>query len=119
MLDKREWRRFDIELEAVKRSLATSQLVNVMIINVNQQGFCFVSESGHEPGDKVELTMMLKGAGLTRLLTEVAWSGFFQKSAHYRTGVRIITDDEVELEKFLKFYNLKLLCAPKPSSLMP
>jgi hypothetical protein len=80
---------------------------------VNQQGFCFASDVGHGPGEKVELTTELQGLGLARLLTEVVWSGYIEKAGHYQTGVRIISTDQIEREKFIKFYNLKLLRAPK------
>jgi len=115
MQDKREWFRFDIQLNAAARGLETSRAHKVTVININQQGFCFVSAGGHKPGDRVELTVELQGLGPARLMTEVVWSGFFKKDGCHHTGVRITTTDPAEHEKFIKFYKLKLLCAPKPS----
>ena len=96
--------------------MAQIAAVKITVINVNQQGFCFFATDGYQPGDKIELTVDLQGLGLARLLSEVVWSGFIQKDRHYRTGVRIVATDQIEREKFIKFFNLKLLCAPKPSA---
>jgi len=113
MIEKREWRRIDINLSALARPAASLDgCFKVEIVNINPQGFCLTCDREFALKERLELTVELQGTGLARLMTEVAWSGFLQKEKAYLTGVKVIATDQEECEKFIKFYNLKILCAP-------
>ncbi|MBF0485606.1 MAG: hypothetical protein HQL16_03725 [Candidatus Omnitrophica bacterium] len=113
MPESREWRRCDVSFPAKCWAKASPQNQNnINIININGQGFCFSSLLGFESGDKLGLEMALQGVGKARLNVQVIWSGFLDKEKSFYSGVRIVNTDQNEHEKFLKFYNLKLLSLP-------
>ncbi|NTV28966.1 MAG: hypothetical protein HGA80_02675 [Candidatus Omnitrophica bacterium] len=101
----------EVSLPAMARVSARGKGLKVEIVNISPQGLCFVCGKEFCFADKVELTVELQGMGLARLLTQVTWSGFLEKEKGYATGVKVIADDQEEREKFIRFYNLKLLYA--------
>lgn len=114
MIEKREWRRVDVVLSGVARPVSRPKRIKVEVVNINPQGLCFTCDKEFACKDKIELTVDLQGMGLARLLTEVTWSGFLEKEQKHTTGVKVISPDQDEREKFMKFYNLKLLYAVRP-----
>jgi hypothetical protein len=109
MIDKREWRRVDVDLEAECSCLNMPQeKFKVRVTNINENGLCFAAPSSVQPCHKMAMTFDLKGEGKVNLEVKTIWSGYFEKPAEYRTGVRITHATDEDHEKFLRFYYLAL-----------
>lgn len=110
MIDKREWRRLDVDVQAecACPSLPTEKFV-IRVLNINEQGLCCAVPTTLKPGQKVSLGVDLKAHGKAFLNTKVVWSGYFEKINEYRAGFKIIDTEKEEYEAFLRFYNFQAL----------
>jgi hypothetical protein len=109
MIDNREWRRVDVDFEAECSCLNTPrEKFKVRVINITVNGLCFSAPASVQPCHRMLMTFQLKGEGQLTLEVKTVWSGYFEKPAEYRTGVKIAQATPEDHEKFLRFYHLSL-----------
>jgi hypothetical protein len=110
MIDKREWRRADVDFKAACSCLNMPQeKFTVRVININESGLCFAAPASVQPCNKMIMTFPVKGEGQVSLEVKIVWSGYFEKPGEYRVGVKITRAGAEDLEKFLRFYHLSLV----------
>ncbi|MBF0619594.1 MAG: PilZ domain-containing protein [Candidatus Omnitrophica bacterium] len=108
MFEKREWRRAVVDLPVLFEFPGVAS-VCARAIDMNSEGFRVKIPGAFDVGMRGPARLDLAPGVAAVLLIQVMWSGFSGNEQGYQAGVRIVGGDEAEREKFLRFYNLKVV----------
>lgn len=112
-IEKRAYRRLEIQLDVVCKDAETQHVLkDIYIVNIDHQGIGFISQLKHECGEHLNMTVTLDEGQAVDVKCEVVWCEPIVGQEGYKVGVKIIDTKEEDLERFQKFYSLKLLYPP-------
>jgi hypothetical protein len=82
MIDKREWRRVDVDFEAECSCLnMPKEKFKVRVINLTMNGLCFTAPASVQPCHRMLMAFQIQGEGQVTLEVKTVWSGYFEKPA--------------------------------------
>ena len=104
-MEKRVYQRLPVQMAASYGMPEAKELIQkATVVNISGGGFCFISAQALEPGTQIRLRVEVRRHERVTIDVETVWSKKDQALGKYQVGVKIVSNEGEDFEKFLSFY---------------